>query len=500
MNLLRKNLNGGVKGPLAGLFAVCLIFSLSARTSAEPSFVQHCLSIITDHYYLLYFMLPMFLLLCFFVIEDDSEVVVMRYKTYFRYFICKWFSLTAISLVFMAVQLSAVAISGLGLPMDSEWMIIEGYVTYELFRVLSSLFTSPALCIAAVTSYMFVGLCVAAMVLMWVGHFLSKSSAIKIMLSLYLLSIVSMRIEFFRDLPITTFNHIVILHHNLTGINRMLITAVTAAVLVCVILWTVKKHWSRQLLLSKRQAKGITPYYCKELISKKNTIIIGAVVILMIVWKYLQNAGDLSGEEWIIGLFAGHGTGGFHILSFIEMLLLNGAPIYLLAAFIEKATTEHSVFITVRLKNRKDILVGILTSALLFVLLYGVFLAVFPIIGLSAMGLPIDTGMLTLLGFSVGTKLLDIVVQALFITGIYCLTGQITAGFIGVIAANLLCVAPLDFMKYLPFGISSLSRINLSQIGTEGIASLYAALILLATSALFIGWLLTAGYKRLPKN
>jgi len=179
------------------------------------------------------------------------------------------------------------------------------------------------------------------------------------------------------------------------------------------------------------------------------------------------------------------------------MLLLNGAPIYLLAAFIEKATTEHSAFITVRLKKRKNILVGILTSALLFVLVYGIFLAVLPIIGLSVMGLPIYTNTLTLLGLSVGMKLLDISVQALFIIGIYCLTGQITAGFIGFVAVNLLCIAPI---AYLPFGLSSLSRISLPQIGAEGIASLYAILILLATSALFVVWLFADGYKRLPKN
>lgn len=72
------------------------------------------------------------------------------------------------------------------------------------------------------------------------------------------------------------------------------------------------------------------------------------------------------------------------------------------------------------------LLVGILTSALLFFLIYGVFLMVLPIIGLSVMGLPIGTDTLTLLGLSVDMRLLDIVVQALFIIMIYCLTGQIT--------------------------------------------------------------------------
>ncbi len=497
MNLLRKNLNGGVRGTLVGLFVVCFIFGLSARVGVEQPFIQHCLAVISDHYYLLYFMLPVFLLLCFFVIEDDNEAVILRHKTYFRYFVCKWLSLVVISFIFMVVQLLAIVISGIGLPMDSGWLIASGGTTEELFTVLSSIFASPALSFTAIAAYMFVGLCVTAMILMWIGHFLSKSWAIKIMISLYLLSAVSIKISFLWELPITVFNHIIILHHNLSSPHRLMITVVTSIVLVCVILWTVKKHWNRQLSFSKRQVRGITPYYCKELISRKNVTILGAIVVLMVAWKYLQSVGDISGEEWIVRLFSGHGTGSFHVLSFTEMLLLNGAPIYLLAAFIEKATTEHSAFITVRLKKRKNILVGILTSALLFVLVYGIFLAVLPIIGLSVMGLPIYTNTLTLLGLSVGMKLLDISVQALFIIGIYCLTGQITAGFIGFVAVNLLCIAPI---AYLPFGLSSLSRISLPQIGAEGIASLYAILILLATSALFVVWLFADGYKRLPKN
>lgn len=497
MNLLRKNLNGGVKVTLAGLFVACLLYGLSVRMGVEQSFILHLLAVMSDHYYLLYFMLPLFLLLCFFVIEDDSEMVILRHKTYFHYFVRKWLSLAVISFIFIAVQLLAIVISGIGLPMNGGWMIVNGGTTEELFTVLSSFFASPTLSFTSITAYMCIGLCLTAMILMWISHFLSKSWAIKTMLFLYLLSVMSIKIGFLQGLPITVFNHIVILHHNLSSSHRLIITVVTSIVLVCAILWTVKKHWNRQLSFSKRKVRGITPYYCKELIDRKNIIILGAIVVFMVVWKYLQSAGDINGNEWLIRLFAGHGTGSFHILSFTEMLLFNGAPIYLLAVFIEKATTEHSGFITVRLKKRKDILVGILTSALLFVLVYGVFLAVLPIIGLSLMGLPIDIGTLTLLGLSVGLKLLDIAVQSLLIIGIYCLTGQITAGFIGLVAVNLLCIAPIE---YLPFGLSSLSRISLPQIGVEGIASLYAALILLATSALFVGWLFAAGYKRLPKN
>lgn len=209
MNLLRKNINCGVKGTLVGLFIVCLIYGLSVRVGVEQSFIQHCLTIISDHYYLLYFMLPLFLLLCFFVIEDDSEAVILRYKTYFRYFVHKWLSLAVISFIFITVQLLAIVISGIGLPMDSGWMIANGGTTQELFTILSSYFASPALGFTAITLYMFLGLCVTAMIFMWIGHFLSKSWAIKTMLILYVLSVMNIKIAFLQGLPITVLNHII---------------------------------------------------------------------------------------------------------------------------------------------------------------------------------------------------------------------------------------------------------------------------------------------------
>jgi hypothetical protein len=142
-------------------------------------------------------------------------------------------------------------------------------------------------------------------------------------------------------------------------------------------------------------------------------------------------------------------------------------------------------------------LAGLLKAILLFIFVYGTLLTVIPVIGLVVIELPIDTSILSLIGLSVGLKMLDILVQALFILGIYCLTGQTTPGFIGLIGVNLLSIAPI---KYLPFGLSSLSRFNLPQFSIEGIPILHVLIILLNISVLLITWLFTVGYKYLPRD
>jgi len=259
----------------------------------------------------------------------------------------------------------------------------------------------------------------------------------------------------------------------------------------------VKKRWNHKLYLPKRHLKGITPYYIKELINKKNVVILSSIVTVMLLWKYLQRGQGLSADAWIVSMFSGHGTGSFHAFNFIEMILLNGSPLYLMIIFIEKMTTEHSTFVTIRLNKRREMLAGLLKAILLFIFVYGTLLTVIPVIGLVVIELPIDTSILSLIGLSVGLKMLDILVQALFILGIYCLTGQTTPGFIGLIGVNLLCIAPI---KYLPFGLSSLSRFNLPQFSIEGIPILHVLIILLNISVLLTTWLFTVGYKYLPRD
>ena len=46
--------------------------------------------------------------------------------------------------------------------------------------------------------------------------------------------------------------------------------------------------------------------------------------------------------NWIYALFAGHGTGYFQVLPFLELLITGGVPLYLLAAFVEQTVNGQS--------------------------------------------------------------------------------------------------------------------------------------------------------------
>lgn len=81
-------------------------------------------------------------------------------------------------------------------------------------------------CFVVTALYMLLGLCVSGIFCMWIVHFLPKSWASKALMSFYIVTVVSIKVPFLQELPITGFNHWIILHHNLTGGYRFLITAI----------------------------------------------------------------------------------------------------------------------------------------------------------------------------------------------------------------------------------------------------------------------------------
>ncbi len=497
--IIRRNLHIVGKGKLLALFLVCLVFGISGRVAAALTYEQHILSVMTDHYYLIYFMIPMFLFVCFFVIEDDTEIVVMRYHSYFRYFLSKWASIAVLSALFMGIQLLSVLLSGIGLPLENNWILASGATQTELFWVLSGYFSSPISCFIITMLYMLLGLCVSGMFCMWIAHFLSRSLAPKVIMAFYIITAVSIKIPFLQELPITGFNHWIILHHNLTGGHRFLITAITTLGLVIFMLWTVKKYWHWQLTVHSKKIKGLTQYYCREAMTKKNLIIVIIATSIIAIWKYLQNPNTLVADEWIVQLFAGHGTGTLYILSFLEMLITNGLPIYLLAVFIERVTSSHSIFVTIRLKTRYELLNGILKTAIIFTGVYGLLFVVIPLLGIVVLNLQTTEQTIPLLLLCVGLKVLDIITQFLLMTALYCLTKQITIGFLALVGLNLLCTLPGRISAYLPLGLSSMARIYLPQT-ENGISVFWAYGILILTGCTIFAWLRIRGHKKLLNN
>lgn len=111
--LMKKNLRLWGYGKAAALFIGCLLFSLGERVNGVSCYQQHILSAVSDHYYLTYFMLPMVLLSAFSFLDDDGEPVILRFESYHRYFLQKWFGTGLVALSLTVLQTAAILLSAL---------------------------------------------------------------------------------------------------------------------------------------------------------------------------------------------------------------------------------------------------------------------------------------------------------------------------------------------------------------------------------------------------
>lgn len=492
--LAKKNFRIWGCGKAIALFVGCLIFSIAGRYGENMSYEQHILSAASDHYYLTYFMLPIALLSCFSFLEDDEEQVILRFGSYRRYFAKKWLSTGIIAAVLVSVQSVAVLLSGIGLKFSNGWQLLQRAVSAELFDILQQFFPTPLHAFAAYALYQLLGTWFVFGICLWIGHFAGRKWSVKILIVAYIISALWIKIPILQKTPLTGLNHWIILHHNLP--DRFAVTGITSALLFLIILvslWFMR--WSKVVQFPTRKG-GVTIYYLRELVTKQNILILFAVVVGIVLYKGLGNSWMTSGEEWVCTLFAGHGTGYFRIFPFLEMLILNSAPLYLLAIFVERIISGQSIFVSIRTKGQRSLFIGLISASIIFIAIYVVLWFIGGTLGGIIFGYSMDAITLRLLIGEMCLKYLDILVQYLVMITLYLFTKQITVGFLALVAGNMLSITPVQWVNYLPFGLSSTTRLELLDIGF-GIP-LTKALGIAGACALAVGlWLLGLGYRKL---
>lgn len=483
--LIRKNLSTWGYGKLLVLFVGCLLFSIGERLGGGITYEQHLISAVSDHYYLTFLVLPIVLLSCFPFIEDDEEQVLLRFQSYHSYFLKKWAGVGWIAALLTAVQTGAVLLSGIGLPSGNEWGLAADAAESEYLAFHEQFFASPLQGFVCYTLYQMMGSWLIFGICMWMEHFTGRKWTIRMIAVLYVLSAGVLKIPGMQNLPLTGFHHLLILHHNLIAPHRLELTMITALLMILLIAVSVRLAWRKRLPRVQLIRRGITGYYFRALMIPRNLRILFSVVLGILLYKGMKemyNGMAITGIEWVYALFAGHGTGYFLAMPFLEMLITSGAPLYLLAAFVEQTVNGQSMFVTVRSKSRRNLLKGILLVSTQFLLIYAVFWLIAGLIGTFLFSTGITVASFRLLLYAVGMKFLDLLVQYLIMLGIYIAAGQVTIGFLALIAGNLLCTLPGKWTSYLPIGLSSLTRISVwdpemgipavSALGIEAAASL----------------------------
>lgn len=475
------------------LWGITLLFGLSGRTGQGRSLPLHLLALLNDQYYFTFAVLPSFLFVCASAMEDGPASEILRYGRYAKYFFAKWRALALAAAVLWLGQLGMAVCSGFGLPLEGGWEGIPFSGAADVLEIVQAHFPSPGTALLCCTAQLFAGYLLIAMAALWLGHFCTRSQAVKFLMGLYLLAVLWIKLPVMSRPPLvylTGINHWSFLLHNLTEPWRPFLTAAAAVLLLAGAVWSVSRKWRWAAGRSAHAGTGLFPYYRRLLFSGANLSLLTGALFLLAVWFWLQGGAPGSSADWTTRLFAGHGTGSLYPAGLLALLVLDLIPLWPLGALGTQTANERSTFPAIRLRRRRDLVGALLRVSSCWILFYGVLLACAALLPVLALDLPPD---LKLIAASVGFKMLDVWLQFTLLLASLCLTGQAVVGFAALIVMHILCVLPIP---WLPVGLSSLARLDLGCVGGT-IPPLPAAALLAALSAALWLWVHAKGAKML---
>lgn len=476
------------------LWAFTLAFGFSGRSSGEKCLAAHVLAVLNDQYYFIFAVLPILLFFCGSVMEDDAEIIIFRYGTYRRYFVTKWKSLGILCSGLWLGQITILFLTGLGLPISADgWGGFSSNSLYQdIAALLATYFSSPWTALFCAAVFLLIGYWLISLLSLWLGHFLSQSYAIKVLLALYVLSILSIKLPIISRPPFcywTGFNHWILLLHNLVDSWRFPLTVVATILFVAVVAYTTRNGW-RHIPLTRKAPRGLVAYYRRILCSKSNTFLLFGLIFLLTGWVWYSGGAPQNGREWVFRLLAGHGTGYFYPLGFMALLLAELFPLWPLGRMLSQAASEHSVCLAVRLRRREDMLWTLLRVSGEWIACWCGLLLLAEVVPALLLGFEFPVGLIL---ETTGLRFLDMATQALVICLLLCLSGQTIIGFLSVVILHILSLLPVPG---LPVGLSSLLRLHFVETG-GAIQPIWAALELGVCNLILLFWLYRYGAQRL---
>lgn len=478
-------------GKIFWLVVGCFLFVFSERQTTNYSYEQFVLHMLSEHYYLTYFMIPAFLLFTYKSLEEEMDYVLIRSRYYWKYFWAKALALLLNMIGFVTVQVIVMLLVALGLPSNNSFIVPTddslGGMS-EVFLIYAKYLSSPIAGSFAASMYMIIGLTVISILFLVLHHFFDKKMVSILMISLYVLMTVGMKIPVLTSIPVLFINNYIILFYNFSSVSTFIISVVTMLMILIVTMILIKYDWQKrpnwQFELS---GKGITFYYARYLFTKRTVLIILGVLFFISIWKFVNitSLQEPVAKDYFLSLFYGHGVNEFYVLGFLEMLIINGTPLYLLAIFIEQIHNEQSIGLLIRLKRKRNWATSILRIAMAFIAMYiGIFVGI-GLILIMMKGLSMARMPQLLLEMSI-LKFLDIYVQFLFFLLLYIWKRNVTIAFLIVLGTNILSILPIKAVIFFPTGLSSMARSSY-MLGEDGVSFMMSVLILGILSC--SGWL-----------
>jgi hypothetical protein len=467
--------------------------------------------VLTDQYYMIFVLIPAYIIYILTVVKNENDLVLIRTGSYLKYSTTSYVSFLFAAGINISVHVVIALCAAVGLPYSNNFTnpFPTNHNRELIFDAIQFGINNPFLSIILVVVYLISGLAFLSLLIFSANIFFNNKFVLFFSAILYLSMILSIHTDFDNFIPFFFINKFILLHHGIE--YNIYFLLVFEVVFITTLLIGIKKFWSlkHQFYISLKYKGSVVIWMITNMFSKKSFLLSFSLLSVLIISTFVD-VQKITTSDFLILLFVGHGTGVLNLFEFIKLLLLNGLPLYILGCFLEKENINSSSIVSIRVKSRKKWLYSLLNTSLTLMFTYSLLtislvLIVSWVFGIEMsgylhfneffndLGIP-KVPLIELIIMILISKVLELFVSALILIIMFCLTRGATYGLILLLCLYISTLFKGEVVKYIPTGMSSLTRIY--QIVGGNVLGFYEAITLLILYSIILFLVLRWGLSK----
>lgn len=330
----------------------------------------YMLSILTNHYYILYCVVPILLIIIAKYIKNVRDIEVIRYHNAFQQIrissksFIQWLTLYLVAHLMIAF---IIGIRTFGLSIHQNNIEVSAYdELISILNIYSKYFYNSVLAIIATVGYFIFGFAVLIVLLSYVNYKYKYKNVIMLSVLIYVFTFIGFKTDVKSIIPIICFNNFILLHHGLfvNGVAKFLLTIFFGIV---VILFCCGKRFK------------FTHYGFNDLIiSRREKILSMIFVLILFLLELFRTVGNVNFNfrDIIITTFFGTNDHDTSFIPWLRLTILYATPIFFLGIADSRMRKYAQAPIMIRLKSKYEFDCKLTREYIKFICLYVAFICV----------------------------------------------------------------------------------------------------------------------------
>lgn len=327
----------------------------------------YMLSVLTNHYYVLYCVFPILLIIIARYIRNIDDIEIIRYKNVFAQIKESTKSFIEWLILYMTIQLMTIFTIGIrnfGLSINSQSIKAEVYD--ELIEILNTYidyFSNSLFAVILNMGYFLFGFTVLIALLSYINYRYNYRNVILSSVLIYILTFIGFKTELKTIAPIVCFDNFILLHHGLfvNGTIKFLLIVLFGLLLI--------------LFCFGKMCKANNYGFKEFIISKREKLISFIIVLILFLLELLRTlrGADFNFKDVIVTTLFGVNKNYSSFIPWLRLAIIYLTPLFFIGIAESRMKMYGKAPLLIRSKSRLNFDFKLIKEYMAYILLYSLF-------------------------------------------------------------------------------------------------------------------------------